>query len=574
MLAVAQNFYERAMDIYATPFKLLILTTVMGQYAISDVAPGDEMITLAGIKIADGSYLADGSATAGAGTMPLLGAGDWVIKWGTISEQFAGLSGVLLGSVRRDRLTEYSVTLDNHEGLFSRIKAEQRLVGSTLELRLGYGGLAGHEWITRFTGRVYKAKVSRTDCVLYLRSSGADDWVDELYALRRAGDYANPRDEGALIPAVLGDMTQGSVKGQWVAPCIDTTDPYVYAVAGHAVLSEGSGNSVSVYDKDGAAISSGWTFNEADNYEGRGAIATLTFAADQEAKEPLTVCCKGAVDAGASLITNPISQANHFITTLCGQGEDTIHTPSLQQAIAACSAASYEAAGIIDADISRGEFLSSLLSDFIGSWWNDADNLLRVSIDIDGGGWLEDQTAGSIQAYQCHDASDDEDEANLTNQVALSWARNAATNEYHGSDDGVDSRRTSSIRLYGLKPLELQLNWVRSSAVATAIRVALLDAYAHPPRVITVPLDGLGMAYVERGDHLLLSSDWIYDETGQNLTNQVMRVQAIALDLAQDMTTLTLKDTGFYRTIAYLADGTHTADGSIIAGGERDMTPR
>ena len=75
---------------------------------------------------------------------------------------------------------------------------------------------------------------------------------------------------------------------------------------------------------------------------------------------------------------------------------------------------------------------------------------------------------------------------------------------------------------------------------------------------------------LEKGDAALLSVDWLYDQEGRSLKNQIVRVLGLEPQLDQGTMRFTLLDTGLYKTIAYLADGTRQADGSTEAGLERD----
>ena len=108
--------------------------------------------------------------------------------------------------------------------------------------------------------------------------------MNSLNILARSGRYTQPRRENEALPLVYGDCTLGGSGGVWSCPCIDTAS-YVYAVAGHPLLSLADGNSVTVYDRNDEVLG-GWTFNEDHDYESQGAIATLTFSSSQQANEP------------------------------------------------------------------------------------------------------------------------------------------------------------------------------------------------------------------------------------------------------------------------------------------------
>ena len=92
--------------------------------------------------------------------------------------------------------------------------------------------------------------------------------------LDRSGRYADPQNTNDVLPLVYGDLTDGA-KGLWTLPCIDIVYS-VYCYSGFPVLSVASGNSISIYKNDVLLESDDYIFDEDDDYEGEGAIATVT----------------------------------------------------------------------------------------------------------------------------------------------------------------------------------------------------------------------------------------------------------------------------------------------------------
>ncbi len=116
--------------------------------------------------------------------------------------------------------------------------------------------------------------------------------------LKSAGAYASPRRGSQRLPLVYGDLT-GSGGGLWQAVCVDTVG-LVYALAGHPVLSAAAGNQVRVFDRDGLEIK-GFAFDHANDLEGRGEIATITFPVVTASDVSVSAASGSFVSAGGGL---------------------------------------------------------------------------------------------------------------------------------------------------------------------------------------------------------------------------------------------------------------------------------
>ncbi len=188
-----------------------------------------------------------------------------------------------------------------------------------------------------------------------MASTNVDLILDPI-TLPRAGRYSAPGDEGDVLPIVYGDLTDGS-GGIWKAPRIDTGGSGTYCLAGHAVLSVGNGNSVTLYDDDGLIPGGEYTFSESNDFQSLGAIATAVFTTAP--KGAVRVRMKGK-NSGATLIENPITQLENFIAVHLGFASAIFNTTFLEESRARADA--YKGAGVVRFDTSAAEFTQKILA--------------------------------------------------------------------------------------------------------------------------------------------------------------------------------------------------------------------
>jgi len=200
--------------------------------------------------------------------------------------------------------------------------------------------------------------------------------TDTLY-LARAGRYSSPKNTNDRLPIVYGDLTDGN-EGIWPLPCIDTTN-FVYCYAAHAVLSVANGNSISIY-ADGVLVDpANYTFNQSNNYESQGIIATVTFTSDQESK---TISARGkGKDSGGILLDNIIDILEDFLRIECGFDLSIFEATAKSTARAKCEGQIYKAAGVINGDIEVWQQIIQMMGSFLGSAWLNGQGQLVLHID-------------------------------------------------------------------------------------------------------------------------------------------------------------------------------------------------
>lgn len=391
--------------------------------------------------------------------------------------------------------------------------------------------------------------------------------LQDTYALRKAGDYSRPRRASQAIPLVYGDMRAEQGGGVWPAVCVDSAN-HVYAYCGGPALSAQEGNQVRVFTREGQELT-GFTFNHHHDLEGRGAIATLTFGEDVSAGEPLSLSGFGRA-SGRGLLQNPLDVLRDFLGEYCGLEEERIDNASWARARGQCEVLGQRAAGAVTKDQAVSQTLSELLSCFLGSWWLDARGRLRVSLTQGPGMLAEAETAACFRGAETADAVLEASLDNLCNRLTCSYAYNWVSGEYEGYDDGRAEAEPRSRSLYGDQARSLELPWLRDKASARAVQRSLVGAFAFPVRLLSLTQESFASLHAERGDYVWLSCPWLRGSQRQPLVNQLMRVLSVEPDLDKRTIGFTLMDTGFWKTLAYPADGSLPADGAQQAGSRRD----
>jgi hypothetical protein len=131
----------------------------------------------------------------------------------------------------------------------------------------------------------------------------------------------------------------------------------------------------------------------------------------------------------------------------------------------------------------------------------------------------------------------------------------------------------ASQALYGTRtPSEgkIVLGWVRSASVARAVQTRIVERFQTPARIVQIRDATFRALEVEPDDYVVFSVLWLRSSDLERLENQIGQVISFAPDLSEQTLELRLRDTGFFLTTASLADGSKTAGGEALAGGNRD----
>jgi len=409
--------------------------------------------------------------------------------------------------------------------------------------------------------------------------------LNEPHILSRAGQYANPGNEAAALPIVYGDLTEGAV-GNWELPQVDNTaGAMIFAFAGHIVLSVANGNSVTLYDGNGAAISgSNYTFDEDNDLESKGSIATCAFGSSDPVL-PVTARGKGKAD-GATLLENPITIIEDFILNIASLGTvagDVFNTASLESAREIAANGSYKAAGIISENTSPGSLIQQILKNFLGVQFLRTDRKIYLLLEqevIDASSLpFAGAPQGFIVARQRGDAYiGPRRREEIINKPAAFYRFNYPTYAFRGFDDGTTKQNGKSVEVHGALgrtdgPFEM--NWIRDRTTLRTVQGIITSLFKSSPRLFEVIQKAETSLEVERGDYVSLSLDFAYDTNSRDLmTNQICQVKARTYEYANGTVTWQLRDTGIFLSTQWLLDGTVTLDGSRKLGSDRDKVLR
>ncbi len=415
-------------------------------------------------------------------------------------------------------------------------------------------------------------------------ASPATVLLNDPFILPRAWRYTSPDSEAAVLPVVYGDLTDG-VSGIWELPRIDTTPgAMVFAFAGHPVLSVADGNSVTLYDGAGVVIPGGnYTFNEDDDRESKGRIATCAFTVDPVL--PVIAGGKGK-NTGSTLIDNPITIVEDALVNVVGLGTSAavFESSALEDARERAAAAAYKAAGVLTEDFTPGEAIQKILANFMGTWFQRVNR--KVSIFLE----TELATAGALPFGEAMQAFILERDCSavrvgprrreeIINRPAATYRFNFSEAEFKGFDDGTVKEDGKSVGVHGAlgRPAgPFEMDWIRDLTTLQTVQGVVVSLLKDGPRVFEVSISGRADRFVglERGDYVSLSLDFVQTAAGSPLTNQICRVLSKSYEHEAGVLTLRLYDTGFFLTDPCPADGTCVADGSRTAGNDRDLVKR
>ena len=227
----------------------------------------------------------------------------------------------LFGSVGLTTLPTFSVTLDNSDGVLSQLILRELMMYAPAGI---FADVAHTVVSPVITGTVTDIEFESSKVIITggmsARVTGARSLtprmnLDQMLGLRTAGEYANPGSETDILPEVFGDWLSTDVGASTStavgtpAVLIDTLN-LVYCVNARrtdpsppVVMCNGRIQEPSMY-----------TWNPADNYEGLGIIATLTFRLNFATETVVSVRHAGSVDGSGVPISNPMMMLFTMLT--------------------------------------------------------------------------------------------------------------------------------------------------------------------------------------------------------------------------------------------------------------------
>lgn len=555
------------------PITYALITTHLGYraYAAKELS---EVFDISGY-IADGSVMADGSYTAGSETIGLIGKAARVLDMGRLERTIQPKKDDVLAAYSGKQLQHISIELDNADGYFSRLIAKEPFIGRPIAIRCGFEADSYAAHINLFSGVISEIDVGHVMTIEADErgtASASGKLLTDTCYLKRAGRYANPLNTNDRLPIVYGDLTDGTL-GLWECPCIDTVN-YVYCFAGHEVLSVANGNSIAVYENDVEVDPADYSFDEANDYEGKGTIATITFTSSK-AESIISVRGKGkpTTSGGATLLTNIVDIIDDFLTVENDFPSSIYEATAKARAAQVFEAQSYTAAGAIVEDVEIWDTIVEMMASFLGSAYVDGQGKLVLEIDDNSIPYQYGQ-AGIIPKAESNLLSVVQKLSNVINRCPCNYRYSWVTGGFKAHTD--DSAHASAISqgIYGAREpgTPYQFYWCRDLTTVQAIQDIIISKLNDPIYEIEIEDQTLRRVGCDVGDIVIFSADTLYDATEQPLLNQQWKVIGAARDFRAGTINFRALQTSYYLMVAYLADGTYIADGSIHAGSDRDTT--
>ena len=310
--------------------------------------------------------------------------------------------------------------------------------------------------------------------------------LTDTFYLKRAGRYAAPLNSADRLPVVYGDLTDGTL-GVWTLPEIDTAN-YVFAFAGHEVLSVANGNSISIYENDLLLDPAMYTFNEANNYEGLGVIATIDFTTP---KTGSIITARGmgkpTASGGATLMENIVDIIYDLMTVENDWTAANFEGTAKARAAQLFTAQSYKAAGAIVENAVLWDIVTDMLSSFLGSAWLDGNGKLVLDIDTNTIAYEYGQNAIFSRAdAELTDAI--QRLANIINQCPCNYSYNYVAGEFKKQTNDTAHADAISQGIYGVREpnTPYQFYWCRDLTSVQTVQDLIVAKFKDPLYEITI----------------------------------------------------------------------------------------
>lgn len=360
------------------PFSYLTIETPMGQRVYSGQSL-DMVSILDVLEDSDGELVLDSD-----GDQILVSIEDFsfnsidertiMTSIGVLGQEIISREAGIIGSYTSKMQETLDFTLSNKDYLITKAIGIEPFMRAPVKVYLGYNDLPMSKHVLVFEGEIDNIDASSDALVTFTVAEGTD--FSETHFLSRAGRYAAPLKDNDLLPLVWGDLTDGS-DGVWTLPCIDTAN-HVYAYSDGESLSVANGNVVTIYVE---GVETAATFDESDNYEGKGIISTITFSSTQ-GNDKVTARGMGrpTTPAGSTLMENIVDIVDNFLINETGFDSGRYDKTSKIDTRAKFEAKGYTSAGVVTEDAAIWETVPVMMGSFLGSAFF-SDSLLRFAID-------------------------------------------------------------------------------------------------------------------------------------------------------------------------------------------------
>ena len=398
-----------------------------------------------------------------------------VLSFGSFERTLSPAKDDLLTAYSRKQQQHISVQLDNADGYFSALLAQEPFLSRNLSIYVGFEDEAVANHIKIFSGVISEASVlSILTLEASEKSSSSPTGVtlDDMFYLPTAERYSNPLNIGDRLPIVYGDLRFG-ITGTWVAPCIDTVN-FVYCYASHPVMTQ-TDSELKVYVGDDPfpkIMGVDYVFNPSHYFEPpvpppaihvtSDNIATITFMTDQ-GTQVVTVRGKGKIFlpvglSGEVLIDNPIDVIDDF---LCAENdftstlfESTKKAESRQKIETFYPPNPYwcsRCAGVLSQDDTYWNIITSMMASFLGSAYLNGEGKLVLEVDD---GTITQYSAGTPPTLPKQETNLIESKLrllNVINECPCELAFDYIHNTFYWTTDLLAHRGGASQGIYGIR---------------------------------------------------------------------------------------------------------------------------
>jgi len=169
-IEVSRDFHRQSIEANGQALVVFYLDNGYGRHVFYDQPIADEVLGMLDVSLADGSRRADGQALAGSGSYPVVNHGPQVERFGLLRESLSAAGNDLISGLKQDEAGSLSVRLSERGDMLARLEANQGLLWSLGQIRVGFAELKPREFACRFQGRVVSYQISRQGMALKLRA--------------------------------------------------------------------------------------------------------------------------------------------------------------------------------------------------------------------------------------------------------------------------------------------------------------------------------------------------------------------------------------------------------------------
>ena len=395
--------------------------------------------------------------------------------------------------------------------------------------------------------------------------------LTEKLVLRRSAIYTTPENPADTLIRVYGDLTNGD---QGIVPCVVIQkwngSSIVYQIADHPILNERP----TIYVNDVEDTASTWTFNASNNFESKGAVATLSSSVDHSGRQ-VSVRCKGKLNGLNNLIQNPCEIIFDLLYVTQGITGD-FDLVSYSEAADIAAELNLFAAGCVMVDIDPVTIADQILEPYGGADVG-SDGKLRLFIEALPQNPIisDDIEEAFIDGFE-YELFIDQVVNDIKMQFAFNWRKQRfQTNAIPWDGLAIGEDPTSQLEFkQRTTPETLQAPWIRSLDVANIIVDTILALWRVPRPQITLTIPSYRSVLTQVSDIITFTHRKYPggSHTGGPGDHRLMRVRQTVIDPSSNRCKIVGSDIG-RRLPRELLDETITLSEELIVEKITPETP-